>query len=805
MTYLLFLLTLSFSSSLFAANCGGSNQVPCTVFQRDIVKFGSCDKGLKEDFGKNRCVAAGPPAAPLIQAHPRPANCGRNDQPPCPLSIHYTPCEAPNQLYLGNGRCMSPQAIQAEEGRKTQRPGNCGRQGQPACAPSPHYTRCEAPNVFHTNGTCNPRPTRPENCGRQNQPPCVASPDYTPCEGPLQLYPGSRTCMSLQDIQAAENQKRQRPANCGRQDQRPCTINEYVPSCESGLHESGGGCRMAQKPAPMLVTRPHHCGHQLQRPCAVTEFVPSCEGGLREANGQCVSTASAAPQPAALTPPPAAQLCANEDQDCAFNGTADVYFGAQSSWTVQAHTNGVSCSNAVFGDPIPGVSKSCLVVLTQPEFVAPLETAAPPVEPYVAPAVLMPPPNARLCAVEKLRCEFSGERVVYFGAQESWTAQTHVNGVSCSKAVFGDPIPGVFKTCRIVPPQADTTTQAPAAVESEPQRPTKSVPRPVENVTLHEHCDFKGEPVKLGPGRYDAQQLQARGLKDNTLSSLRVPQGFVVLLFDADQSRSRPLEVRDSLKCLASENFDNVVSSITIRSLKHVTLYLDCFRGVPKTGQDNEEEIKRSLLLEPGRYLLHQLQEMGFRNDDLSAIRIPPGLEVQLFEHDGFQGRSLKRTETSLCLESDGFDNMASSIVVAKAGTLSQMLADPVPGIPVVESQRPLQPPPLVEERFGCHHNEQWRWTAAAMTVESDPRSCTPGAAVSYWTIQGVTPDPLRATGVTDDKAGLLTLTVDNAGQRLSLQINNIRSTVPNSAEFRYGIASDSPVIGTGKWERFQR
>ncbi len=132
--FITFIVSLGFSSNLFAANCGGLNQVPCTIFQRDIIKYGSCDRNLKEDFIQKRCISNAAKPAPVIAPQPRPGNCGRQNQPPCGPSIHYTPCEHPTQLYLRNGRCMSQQSIQAEENRIRQQPVNCGALGQRPCS-----------------------------------------------------------------------------------------------------------------------------------------------------------------------------------------------------------------------------------------------------------------------------------------------------------------------------------------------------------------------------------------------------------------------------------------------------------------------------------------------------------------------------------------------------------------------------------------------------------------------------------------------------------------------------------------------
>ena len=53
--------------------------------------------------------------------------------------------------------------------------------------------------------------------------------------------------------------------------------------------------------------------------------------------------------------------CANESGFCSFSGTAQVRYGAGSSWVTGTFTNGVACNNSVFGDPDFGVVKSCQV------------------------------------------------------------------------------------------------------------------------------------------------------------------------------------------------------------------------------------------------------------------------------------------------------------------------------------------------------------------------------------------------------------------------------------------------------------
>jgi parallel beta-helix repeat protein len=52
-------------------------------------------------------------------------------------------------------------------------------------------------------------------------------------------------------------------------------------------------------------------------------------------------------------------FCAFEGSNCPFSGTREVRYGANGSYVYKTLTDGIACSNAVFGDPIYGVRKQC--------------------------------------------------------------------------------------------------------------------------------------------------------------------------------------------------------------------------------------------------------------------------------------------------------------------------------------------------------------------------------------------------------------------------------------------------------------
>ena len=73
------------------------------------------------------------------------------------------------------------------------------------------------------------------------------------------------------------------------------------------------------------------------------------------------------PTPTATSPPPSTSTptpgnwtkCADEGATGTFTGTQQVRYGANGTDNYQTATNSIACTNAVFGDPTPGVFKHC--------------------------------------------------------------------------------------------------------------------------------------------------------------------------------------------------------------------------------------------------------------------------------------------------------------------------------------------------------------------------------------------------------------------------------------------------------------
>lgn len=117
-------------------------------------------------------------------------------------------------------------------------------------------------------------------------------------------------------------------------------------------------------------------------------------------------------------------LCANEKGYCSFSGSKKVKYGAGNRWHYLTLNNGTACHNNTFGDPAHNRKKRCY---------------------YYKPASY----RWSFCATEKRKCDFSGRKVVRYGANGKYKYKTLESGAYCNNYVFGDPARGITKSCYV--------------------------------------------------------------------------------------------------------------------------------------------------------------------------------------------------------------------------------------------------------------------------------------------------------------------------------------------------------------------
>lgn len=116
--------------------------------------------------------------------------------------------------------------------------------------------------------------------------------------------------------------------------------------------------------------------------------------------------------------------CADQNGTCPAAAGQPVMYGAFGAFTTIKATGNTPCTDAQFGDPIPGESKAC----------------------YTASGG--PVGYATSCSAEGGTCAFSGQQTVAYGARGTFVYKTFSGGTGCTTAAFGtDPLPNVSKSC----------------------------------------------------------------------------------------------------------------------------------------------------------------------------------------------------------------------------------------------------------------------------------------------------------------------------------------------------------------------
>ena len=195
-------------------------------------------------------------------------------------------------------------------------------------------------------------------------------------------------------------------------------------------------------------------------------------------------------------------FCASENSPCNFSGTKEVRYGTNDVYISQIFTDGVSCNNSVFGDPIYGYVKQCEYrdVTSQPSTVAAVPTT-----------------GWTFCASENLPCNFSGTKEVRYGTNGVYISQIFTNGVSCNNSVFGDPVYGYVKQCEYRDASNLATVTTPTISPSQPST-VAAVPTTGWTFCASENspCNFSGtKEVRYGTNGVYISQIFTNGVSCN--------------------------------------------------------------------------------------------------------------------------------------------------------------------------------------------------------------------------------------------------------------------------------------------------
>jgi len=207
------------------------------------------------------------------------------------------------------------------------------------------------------------------------------------------------------------------------------------------------------------------------------------------------------------------------------------------------------------------------------------------------------------------------------------------------------------------------------------------------DVTVYPDCDYRGQSISLAPGDYTARELLQLGIPQDAISSIEVPRGLAVTVYENDGFKGRYGTLRRSDPCLVNDRFDNIISSLSIRetldtvvqnqppaqtsTANVVTVYADCnYQG-------------RSANFNSGDFNYSSLKAQGMPDNSISSIKVPKGFTVTLYDHDFLRGKAGRLQRDDACLTNDKFDNITSSLSVRRDESIA---AAPTPTTPAVSA-----------------------------------------------------------------------------------------------------------------------
>ena len=92
---------------------------------------------------------------------------------------------------------------------------------------------------------------------------------------------------------------------------------------------------------------------------------------------------------------------------------------------------------------------------------------------------------------------------------------------------------------------------------------TFSWPMTQARVTLFVNCPFSGTSVSLGLGDYNMNQI---GLPNDSISSVRVPSGLRLVLFEHSNFEGASVAITDDAACLTDRGWNDRASSVRVHA-----------------------------------------------------------------------------------------------------------------------------------------------------------------------------------------------------------------------------------------------
>ncbi len=170
-------------------------------------------------------------------------------------------------------------------------------------------------------------------------------------------------------------------------------------------------------------------------------------------------------------------------------------------------------------------------------------------------------------------------------------------------------------------------------------------------VTFYADINYGGTAVILDVGTYTMAQMNAAGIPNDWMSSLKVPTGYTVEVYQHDNFTGTKWTFTSDSSWVGSAVNDQMTSVKVLAAV----FYADINYG------------GTSVALQPGNYTMAQMNAAGIPNDWMSSLKVPGGWTVEVYQHDNFTGTKWAFTASSPWVGSAVNDQMSSVKIVSPA------------------------------------------------------------------------------------------------------------------------------------------
>lgn len=197
----------------------------------------------------------------------------------------------------------------------------------------------------------------------------------------------------------------------------------------------------------------------------------------------------------------------------------------------------------------------------------------------------------------------------------------------------------------------------------------KPVAVPASAITVFTQCNYGGKAINLNEGEFTTTKLQELGLENNSISSIRVTEGFQVELFENDFYRGSSGTLRQNDDCLVDDRFNDTISSLVVsadaravKQAKALAAAPDKRVGITVFGHCNYKG--GSVKLRVGRYDIDALAAESITDNVISSFKIEKGFQVTLYDSPDLSGSGKAFFANDTCLDDDKLNEKVSSLMI---------------------------------------------------------------------------------------------------------------------------------------------